>query len=467
MSKILSVLINEYLRAVRTKAFIIGVLVTPLLMGGGAIAMAVAENSKDLTDRHFVVVDRSEMLTETIAAAIESRNAHDIFDDEGEQEDPKWILETWDPAEHVGERSDQVLSKRVDDGELIGFLTIGADVPELAPDIPEPTGDGPELAGDAAELARAEAELARGDRELAWFTDTPTYNDLPNTLSYLVNTAVRRHRISGANMDADLVDKLSRREEITTMGLVEVDESGNVIDAKETDKIADVAVPVGLAIMLFMLVMMSTPALMNNVLEEKMQRIAEVLVSAVTPFQLLMGKLLAAALVSLTLGVIYVGGLLIFVHNASIVPPAVVEALDLGTLLLFGVFLILTLLIHGSIFAGLGAACSEIQDTQTLLMPAMLIMILPMMFLGPVIQSPDGTLAKVLSFFPPATPMIMFMRVGIPPGVDWWELPLALVLCLAFAILSVWAASRIFRVGILMQGKAPSWRQMWTWIRAE
>lgn len=446
MSKILSVLINEYLRAVRTKAFIIGVLVTPLLMGGGAIAIAVAENSKDLTDRHFAVVDRSEILTETITAAIESRNARDIFDDEGEQEDPKWILETWDPDEHVGERSDQVLSKRVDDGELIGFLTIGADIPELAGD---------------------DAELARGDRELAWFTDTPTYNDLPNTLSYLVNTAVRRHRISGANMDADLVDKLSKREEITTMGLVEVDESGNVTDAKETDKIAEVAVPVGLAVMLFMLVMMSTPALMNNVLEEKMQRIAEVLVSAVTPFQLLMGKLLAAALVSLTLGVIYVGGLLIFVHNASIVPPAVVEALDLGTLLLFGVFLILTLLIHGSIFAGLGAACSEIQDTQTLLMPAMLIMILPMMFLGPVIQSPDGTLAKVLSFFPPATPMIMFMRVGIPPGVDWWELPVALVLCLAFAILSVWAASRIFRVGILMQGKAPSWRQMWTWIRAD
>jgi len=446
VSKILSVLINEYLRAVRTKAFIIGVLVTPLLMGGGAIAIAVAENSKDLTDRHFAVVDRSEILTETITAAIESRNARDIFDDEGEQEDPKWILETWDPDEHVGERSDQVLSKRVDDGELIGFLTIGADIPELAGD---------------------DAELARGDRELAWFTDTPTYNDLPNTLSYLVNTAVRRHRISGANMDADLVDKLSKREEITTMGLVEVDESGNVTDAKETDKIAEVAVPVGLAVMLFMLVMMSTPALMNNVLEEKMQRIAEVLVSAVTPFQLLMGKLLAAALVSLTLGVIYVGGLLIFVHNASIVPPAVVEALDLGTLLLFGVFLILTLLIHGSIFAGLGAACSEIQDTQTLLMPAMLIMILPMMFLGPVIQSPDGTLAKVLSFFPPATPMIMFMRVGIPPGVDWWELPVALVLCLAFAILSVWAASRIFRVGILMQGKAPSWRQMWTWIRAD
>jgi len=459
VSKILSVLINEYLRAVRTKAFIIGVLVTPLLMGGGAIAVAVAENSKDLTDRHFVVVDRSEMLTEVIAEAMEGRNAHAIFDDEGEQEEPKWILETWDPDEHLGERSDQVLSKRVDDGELIGFLIIGADIPEVAPHIPE-------LAGDGIDPATDEDELARGDRELAWFTDTPTYNDLPSTLSHLVNTAVRRHRISGASMDADLVDKLSERQSITTMGLVEVDEDGNVTDAKETDKIAEVAVPVGLAVMLFMLVMMSTPALMNNVLEEKMQRIAEVLVSAVTPFQLLMGKLLAAALVSLTLGVIYVGGLLVFVHNADVVPPAVVEALSPGTLLLFGVFLIMTLLIHGSIFAGLGAACSEIQDTQTLIMPAMLIMILPMMFLGPVIQSPDGTLATVLSFFPPATPMIMFMRVGIPPGVAWWELPVALVLCLAFAILSVWAASRIFRVGILMQGKAPSWRQMWSWIRA-
>jgi ABC-2 type transport system permease protein len=438
VSKIITVLVNEYLRAVRTKAFILGVLLTPVMFGAGLIAVAVAENSKDLTDRHFVVVDRSEVLLPTLTAAMEHRNANSLNDEDGEQDEPRWLIEAWVPADHPGERADQVLSKRVEDGELVGFLAIGANIPEL------------------------EGE----DREFAWFTDTPTYNDLPRYLGSTVNETVRQRRISAANIDADLVAELSVKQGLTTMGLVEVDDDGQVHDAEETDKIAEVIVPAGLAFLLFMLVMMSTPALMNNVLEEKMQRIAEVLVSAVTPFQLLMGKLLSAALVSLTLGVIYVGGVLIFVHTSDKVPPSVAEALGPGTLLLFGVFLVLNLLIFGSVFAGLGAACSEIQDTQTLLMPAMMLMIMPVMFVGPVIQSPDGTLATVLSFFPPATPMIMFMRASMPPGVAWWELPVAITLCVAFAIFSVWAAGRIFRVGILMQGKAPSWRELFSWLRA-
>jgi len=431
---------NEYLRAVRTKAFIIGVLITPLLFGASIIVMAVAENNKDLSDRHFAVVDRSGMLGASIEQVMQARNEYGLHDPEDKQEqvEPRWIPEMWNPADHPGERPDVVLSKRVEDGELIGFLSIGADIPEL-------DGD---------------------DRELAWFTDTPTYNDLPSALGRAVNDTVRRHRLTGANMDAVLVDTLSRRESVTTMGLVEVDADGTVHEAEELDKLAEIAIPIGLVIVLFMLVMMSTPALMNNVLEEKMQRIAEVLVSAVTPFQLLMGKLLAAVLVSFTLAVIYLGGLLVFVHNFDKVPPAVAAALDLNTMLLFGVFLFMSLMIYGSVFAGLGAACSEIQDTQTLLMPAMLLLVMPVMFLGPVVESPNGTLATVLSFFPPATPMIMFLRAGIPPGVAWWELLVALTLCTGFSILCVWAASRIFRVGILMQGKTPTWRQMLGWIRA-
>jgi ABC-2 type transport system permease protein len=440
VSKISTVMRNEYLRAVRTKAFILGVLLTPVLFGASIIIMAIAENNKDLTDRHFAVVDRSGMLGAVIEQAMQARNEHQLYDkdDPEEQVKPRWIPEIWNPADHPDERADVVLSQRVDDGDLIGFLSIGADIPAL-------DGD---------------------DRELAWFTDTPTYNDLPSALGQTVNNTVRHHRLTSSDMDAELIAKLSKSVKMTTMGLVEVDTDGTVHEAEETDKFAEIGVPVGLAFLLFMLVMMSTPALMNNVLEEKMQRIAEVLVSSVSPFQLLMGKLLSAVLVSLTLGVIYLGGVLIFVHNFDKVPPAVVEALDLNTLLLFVLFLVMSLMIYGSVFAGLGAACSEIQDTQTLIMPAMLFLIMPIMFIGPVIESPDGTLATLLSFFPPATPMIMFMRAGIPPGVDWWELPLAIVLCTGFCIVSVWAASRVFRVGILMQGKAPTWRQMWGWIRA-
>jgi ABC-2 type transport system permease protein len=216
--------------------------------------------------------------------------------------------------------------------------------------------------------------------------------------------------------------------------------------------------------MLFMLVVMSVPALMNNVLEEKMQKIAEVLISSVTPFELMMGKLLSAVCVSMTLGVLYVGTALAFVHNVDDIPPQVLTALNPGILAWFTFFLLLALLIFGSMFSALGSACSELQDAQTLMMPAMILMMLPMFFLGPVIDNPGGPLATILSLIPPFTPLLLFLRMAIPPGVQWWELTLALVLTGAFTSVCVMGSAKIFRIGILSQGQTPTYRNLIGWL---
>lgn len=435
----------EYMKALRTKGFLIGIILMPVLMAGGIIAMAIAEKAKDVDDMAFAVIDRSGVLFDAIAAAAEERNATAIFEasEEGgppEQVEPRWLPENAVVDPTSAEPVDVLQSKRVTGGELVGYLVIGRDLPSLDADL---------------------------DDVFAWHTDTPSANDLPRWLEGVVNNELRRRRFEERQVDGELVSLLSRRESVSTMGLVSVDvATGEATEAKEANPVEELVIPLFLTIMMFMLVMMSTPVLLNNVLEEKMQKIAEVLVSSVAPFDLLLGKLLSAAGISLTLALLYLGAGLIFANNADLggQAEAVLAAMSFTNLLWFVVFLVMSLLIFGSLFSAIGAACSEIQDAQSLMTPAMLIFVLPMMFIGTVIHDPGGSLARGLSLFPPATPTIMFLRVTIPPGVQVWELVLAVVLTTLFTLLTIKAAEKIFRIGILSQGQTPTLRRLIGWI---
>ena len=438
MSKILIVMKAEYLRAVRTKAFLIGVLLTPILFGAGGVMFAVAEHSTDLRERHFAVIDGTGELMPTIEARLAEHNAG-LVDETGEVVRARWTLS---PLPEVGpdERVDVSLSDQVDRGELLGFLEVGADLFSTEPG---------------------------GDRAFAWHTESPTFDDVSDWLEYQINQVLHGQRLSAAGIDAELASRLTKWEKVQTLGLVEVDDSGAVKADSEFDQIARVAVPAALVVLLFMLVMMSTPALMNNVLEEKMQKIAEVLVSSVTPFELLAGKLLSAALVSLSLATVYLGGALVFLNTIEGIPPQFLAAVTPSLIGWFLLFLLLALIIDGSIFSALGAACSEIQDTQTLMMPAMIVLVMPMMVLGLLIKSPDGTVARILTFIPPITPVVLFLRINVPPGAELWEIIVALLLCGVFTWFCVKAAGKIFRIGVLSQGQAPSYRKLLSWLMSD
>ena len=123
------------------------------------------------------------------------------------------------------------------------------------------------------------------------------------------------------------------------------------------------------------------------------------------------------------------------------------------------------LLIFGSMFSGIGAACSEIRDAQSMMMPAMLLIMLPMFLWILVLQQPDSPFAIGASLFPPATPFLMLLRQAVPPGPALWEIVVAVLLTVGFTAACVWAAGRIFRIGILAQGQAPSFRRLLGWLR--
>jgi len=450
MAKAWTVARTEYIRAVRTKGFILGVILMPVLMSGGWIAAKISEEARDVADRRFAVVDRSGRVLPALLEAAAARDEHGIWGQgpAREQERPRCVPGEPPPGPTAGAVVE--LSDRVRADELSGFLVVGADV--LAP-LPPPRDDGTQPGDDL-------------DRELAWFTDTPTYGDLPDWIRGSVAELARTTRLGEAGIDPALVARLSASPGLRTMGLAERTASGDVRAAEESSRAATEAVPLILSILLFVLVMSTAPALLNTVLEEKMQKIAEVLVATVDPFDLLLGKLLATTGVALTLSVIYLGAGLAFAGTSDFVPPQVLEAVTPATLAWYVLFQVMALLSYGALYAAIGAACSEMQDAQNLMGPLMMITMVPLFFIGPVLAEPDSTLSTVLSLVPTATPMLMMMRVSAPPGPAWWELVAAVVITGAFTAGCVWAGGRIFRIGILAQGQAPTWRRLWSWLRA-
>ena len=196
-------------------------------------------------------------------------------------------------------------------------------------------------------------------------------------------------------------------------------------------------------------------------MEEKMQRIAEVLLGSVNPFQLMMGKLLGMVGVSMTILAVYLGGAVLGARSAGwteFIPP------NLSLLVIwFVIFQALAVLMFGAVFIAVGAACSDIKEAQSMIMPIYIFIIFPMFVWLPVMKEPAGALALVLSLIPPATPMLMMLRTAGWPNIPLWQPLLGTLLVLLTTVFCVFVAGRIFRVGLLMQGKGAKISDMVRW----
>jgi len=238
---------------------------------------------------------------------------------------------------------------------------------------------------------------------------------------------------------------------------------------------------------------------MRGVMEEKVSRIAEVIISSVKPFQLMMGKITgigAVGLVQFIIWIVLVFGLqlllpLIFpdllnqMHGQPIQPAGIQAAQaikDNGGMteimrsfsqinfpLIIGCFIFYFLggyLLYSSLFAAVGSAVNEDpQDAQSLMLPITMPIIFAIVIMTKAVNEPNSGLAVFGSLFPLTSPIVMMARIahGIPDGVSLWELILSIVLLIAGFIATTWLAAKIYRTGILMYGKKPTWKEMWKW----
>lgn len=424
---------SEFLTLVRTKAFIIGVILMPVFMVGAIVFQRMTENRLDTTDRRIAVVDHTGAIVPLVKAAADALNQRAVGAD-GTQRSPRFFIEEVSPAGHVAADLRMELSERVRRGDLFAFVEIPADI--VNPDANPPA-------------------------QIRYHSDHPSYDTLPRFLGAVVGRAVLALRFQSASLDPALIDKLTKTPELANEGLFERDPSGKVLEAQHIDRLRAMAVPAAFMFLMFIVVVTSSPQLLNSVMEEKMSRISEVLISSVTPFELMMGKLLGSTAVSLVLAVVYVAGAYrVAAHYGY------ADAITLAMLGWFAVFLVCAVLLFGSIFISIGAACTDIKDAQGMMTPAMLLMMAPVFTWTAVLRAPDSAFSIGISMFPPATPFTMLLRIALRPAPPLWQILLSLALVAATVVVAVWAAGKIFRAGILMTGKSATVGEMLRWVKA-
>lgn len=463
MYKVFVVTLREFKAAVLSKAFIISVAIMPVLMGGSIAVQAVLRNKTGPEEKKYAIIDRTGKLFRHLHRAAQKRNTYDVIDPEtGERTDVLFQLEEIKPEVDV-QKQRIALSERVRKGEFQGFIDIGKDV--MAP-----------LSKEEATLLRKLRFKARGAGSLSYgtelgdnkiiryFTTNTISTEFSTWAMTRLNSQIQIRRTFPnitdddiAHQEAQAADLLAQMTEVPMVSSEPLDNTGAT--PKEVNTIATVLLPIVVVMLMFMLVMIGASPLMQGVVEEKSLRIAEVLLASVRPFELMMGKLLGTVAVSMVLMLVYLGGgywtAIHFGYGQYIQPTL---------LAWFVVFQIMAVLMYGALFIGVGAACSDIKETQALLMPVMLIICVPLFVLRNVITEPDSNFATVMSLIPPATPMLMIARLSVYEGIPWWQPALGVVLVLITTVLMVYAASRVFRVGLLAQGKGASYLQIIKWV---
>ncbi|HQR07519.1 MAG TPA: ABC transporter permease [Gemmatales bacterium] len=468
MNKVFTIAKREFKAAVMTKAFLVSIIVMPLMMGGSLLIQYVFRDSKSLEKKTFVVIDRTpgSVIFPKLKKAVEERNKKDITNSKtGKQIDPEFELKNLVPSENTPEailKQRYELAEQVRERKIYGYIDIGSKILEVSASELQKSApkDIMSIGSPTQEKHKAEAAKAPDELLIRYYSNSPTYQDFFVWVWQAATKAVQQYRAGKVQLTETSLEHLLLPTFVANKNLPKINKlTGEIEDGKDVNFLISFIVPFGIVIIMFMVIMVGATPLMQGVVEEKMQRISEVLLASAQPFQLMLGKLLGGVAVSLLLGSVYVIGALYAAWQygfSEYFTPMVV--------FWFLLYLALAVLMFGSLFIAVGAACTDIKETQSLLMPVMLLATFPMFFLTKVIQEPDGAIARGLSFFPFATPSIMVARLAIPPGASVWDPIIGVIIVLVTTLFCVWVASRIFRVGLLMQGKGASFAEIVKWV---
>ncbi len=280
-----------------------------------------------------------------------------------------------------------------------------------------------------------------------------------------VEQAVLINRLERAGFDADRVRSLSRVN--LRLATERISEQGRGGSGAGSIAVAFIA-----SFVLYTLIVLYGQTILRGVIDEKSNRVAEVVVASVQPESLLAGKVLGVGSVALTQLAAWTASLALFVRfrgpilewlgmpNAPIPLPGV-GILDLVMLL---VFFVLGFILYAALFAAIGAMVSNEQDAQQAATPVIILIVMSAVFIQPVMLNPTSTVNKVISWIPFSAPILMPVRTSIV-SVPWYEILLVMLGLIVACVVCVWVAARIYRVGILMYGKRPSLIEVARWIK--
>ncbi|HUW20380.1 MAG TPA: ABC transporter permease [Sedimentisphaerales bacterium] len=423
MHRTLKIAEREYLETVRTKTFIFGILMAPIIVVAIIFftGRMVKEKEGPRPPVKAAMTDLSGELAEEIKAAFEAYNkSHPQRQIDLQQvESDQAGLE-----QAAAEQKEKLRNRKLD----VYFVV--------------------------------DKEVISGEGKVHFYmcgTKAATF-DAPFTIENLLNNAVVNRRCKLRDLSPQLLAELRRR---VPTEHIEVGLAGDKEQVQSQHrKVAQMMVPFFFMYLMFLGIFLAGQHMLTSIIEEKSSRVVEVLLSAVTPFELMAGKI--AGLVGIGLTVISLWAVAAY-GTARWKGLSVEVGAEL--MVYFVVYYILGFAFFSAIMAGIGSVCNTLKETQSLMMPISLIFVLPMISWFNLANHPDGTYARILSFVPPLTPMVMMLRLSASSHV-WVVEVIASIVVLAAAVVGVmWCAAKVFRTGILMYGKRPAMREVLRWLK--
>ncbi len=409
MKKILTVIRKEYLERVRSKSFLIGTLLGPLLMSMFIVIPVLVAGKGSEDTRTVGVIDPSGLYFDSLV---------EVMADWG-RENVNLALMTGGsgPTEAaLDEMKDAILTESIHSGILIAvdFLESGK-----------------------ATFYNQSVSAVFMQEEV---------------LEPALNRVLREGRFAAAQVPDSLFSYLSERTEWSNIALNA--EGGE----EEQDEDVGFVMAFVLIMIIYLMVIMYGSHTLTAVIEEKSSRMVEVLLASISPGDLMLGKVMGIGLAGLTQFTIWTGTLFVLSQRGVSVGELSLDTAFLTPVILinFIAFFLLGFFLYATLYAGIGAMCNTVQDSQQFHTPLVMGLVLPMMMLSLVLRSPDSTVSVVLSLIPLFSPVIMFMRVCVETPPLW-----QIALSWALMALSIWLAARmagkLFRMGILMYGASPTW----------
>jgi ABC-2 type transport system permease protein len=443
MNKLFLIIQREYFSRVKKKSFLIMTILGPILMAGLMI-VPVWLAMRDKTDHQILVLDHSGLFIDKMP-------------------NTKQIKFTY------GAESIQSAKAKLKDGPFDLIM---------------------EIKGDALNDNKTTPVL--------YYKKQPGIS----TEQYISNTMENilfDYRLQGDSIDLTKIDKARRPVEILTL---KVTEDGK--DEKTNTEI-NMAIGFGCAIAIYFMIFLYGSQVMRGVIEEKTNRIVEVIVSSVKPFQLMLGKIIGVALVGLTQFILWIVLTLIISttvntmlfkdqiadtvkHNSQMEkvmkndltagidkmdkvdsPNEVIELFNnvnniniSKVLMCFAFYFLFGYLLYAALFAAIGSAVDSEADTQQFILPVTIPLIASFIIAQSVITDPDSSMAQFFSIFPLTSPIVMMVR--LPFDVPVWELALSMFMLVVGFLFCTWMAGKIYRTGILMYGKKTTWKELGKWL---
>ncbi len=437
MRKILSVIKREYIQIVRTKAFIIGTVLGPVMMAAFIVVPVIMSTVSVDKQETIGVID----LSQEVFSDLDKRLDQEQYRlDDGFR---RYVLKRTEllPGISVDELKKE-LNEKVLNEELSAYILIPEDVLEI------------EDTETAAKKEKSE------DRDMEYVAQHTTDIQELSELNEVLNSVIIEKRLRKEGLDPQKVSQYIKRVRLTP---IKVTKKG-----EEKDTMGTFMVSYFLAIILYAAIFIYGSVIMRGVIEEKSSKVVEVILSSLRPFQLMLGKILGIGAVGLTQFSIWaIFGFAATQYSKSFIPAGAdfnLVSIPTYVFIYFVVFFILGFFLYATFWAAVGSVVNSEKEAQQFVMPISMFLILPMMLLIFVIRSPDSTLSVFLSMFPLFAPILMMLRISVllPPFI---QIGGAIVLLMLAVLVMTWLAAKIFRVGILMYGKPPKFAEIIRWIR--